>query len=106
MPLLARYYFLNNANIWLWFLYGNDEVKGWELFLLPKSSRNLADVFSIRCYTGEIGLSYHHRNVGPDSLDVPGHTGFYSRLNEDRIGMDGKWDIGPGVWFEEVLKHR
>ncbi|MCK4745441.1 MAG: hypothetical protein KAT15_00320, partial [Bacteroidales bacterium] len=29
--LLARYYFLNNANIWLWGLYGDDKTKGWEV---------------------------------------------------------------------------
>jgi hypothetical protein len=28
--LLARYYFLNNANLWLWGLYGNNEKRGWE----------------------------------------------------------------------------
>ncbi|KPK71093.1 hypothetical protein AMJ87_07695, partial [candidate division WOR_3 bacterium SM23_60] len=26
--LLLRYYFLNNANVWLWGLYGNHETKG------------------------------------------------------------------------------
>ena len=26
--ILGRYYFLNNTNIWLWVLYGNDETKG------------------------------------------------------------------------------
>lgn len=28
--LLGRYYFSNNANIWMWGLYGNDRTKGWE----------------------------------------------------------------------------
>ena len=28
--LLLKYTFLNNANIWLWGLYGNDDPKGWE----------------------------------------------------------------------------
>jgi hypothetical protein len=29
--LLARYYFLNNTNVWLWGLYGNNNPRGWEL---------------------------------------------------------------------------
>ncbi len=29
--MLARYTLLNNANIWLWGLYGNNDTKGWEL---------------------------------------------------------------------------
>ena len=36
--LLFRYYFLNNANIWIWGLYGNDNLKGWEFF--PTRSRS------------------------------------------------------------------
>ncbi|MFZ2339285.1 MAG: hypothetical protein WAW07_06110 [Bacteroidales bacterium] len=28
--LLGRYYFLNNANIWLWGLYGNHDPRAWE----------------------------------------------------------------------------
>ena len=28
--LLGRYYFQNNANAWLWVLWGNDKIKGWE----------------------------------------------------------------------------
>ncbi len=35
--LLARYFFLNNANIWLWGLYGNDKVKGWEIIPSKKN---------------------------------------------------------------------
>src|SRR5690606_40300081 len=30
--MLGRYYFLNNANIWLWVLYGNEDPKSWETF--------------------------------------------------------------------------
>ncbi|MCX6259407.1 MAG: hypothetical protein NTY95_01030 [Bacteroidia bacterium] len=29
--LLARYYFLNNANVWLWGLYGNYDPRAWEM---------------------------------------------------------------------------
>jgi len=28
--LLGRYFFLSNANVWLWGLWGNDDKKGWE----------------------------------------------------------------------------
>ncbi|MCJ7582073.1 MAG: hypothetical protein MUP98_16295, partial [Candidatus Aminicenantes bacterium] len=28
--LLLRYYFLNNTNIWIWGLTGNEDLKGWE----------------------------------------------------------------------------
>ncbi len=25
-------------------------------------------------------------------------------FSEQLIGLDGKWDIGPGIWFEDVVK--
>ena len=103
---LARYYFLNNANVWFWFLYGNDEPKGWELLSTTKKQPEYGGRIQLPLYTGELGLSYHRRQVGPDSINFSGIAGNYSKLEEDRIGLDGKWDIGPGVWFEEVLKHR
>jgi len=27
----------------------------------------------------------------------------YTYLNESRIGLDGKWDIGIGIWFESSV---
>ena len=39
--LLGRYYFLNNANVWIWALLGEDETKGWEIFPLKKIAWNL-----------------------------------------------------------------
>jgi hypothetical protein len=104
--LLGRYYFLNNANLWFWLLYGNDNPKGWEL--LPTSGKvpEIGGRFQHPLFSGEIGVSYHHRLVGPDSLVFDSESGYYPRLKEDRIGLDGKWDVGPGIWVEEVLKHR
>ncbi len=100
---LARYYFLNNANIWLWFLYGNEEPKGWEILPTSKKRPEYGGRVQVPVSTGEIALSYHHRQAGPGET---GLDGAYPRFDEDRLGLDGKWDIGPGVWFEEVIKHR
>ncbi|GAI27146.1 unnamed protein product, partial [marine sediment metagenome] len=37
--LLLRQYFLNNANIWVWGLYGNDDLRGWEY--LPSEAKSV-----------------------------------------------------------------
>ncbi len=103
---LARYYFLNNANVWLWFLYGNENPKGWELLSTSTNRPEYGGRVQLPVPTGEAALSYHHRKVGPDSLDFSGTREGYTLLSEDRIGIDSKLDIGPGVWFEEVVKHR
>lgn len=101
--LLLRYYFLNNANFWLWGLYGNNTTKGWEIFSTSKNTLEYGGRFQLPFFKGEIALSYHHRrldvNKGIDST-------FYVEnpiVPEDRFALDGKWDIGIGIWVEGTL---
>ncbi len=94
--LLARYYFLNNANLWLWGLYGNNNTKGWELAPTAHRSAEYGGRVQIPLWTGETGLSYHHRQAAYPNLNS-------ARAPEDRIALDGKWDLGIGAWFEAVL---
>jgi hypothetical protein len=100
---LARYYFQNNANIWLWGLYGNDDTKGWELSPTEKKSIEYGGRAQSSLWTGEVGVTYHHRRADLGSL-IPAPSGASGLIApEDRIGLDGKWDIGIGVWFEGVV---
>ena len=100
---LARYYFLNNANIWLWALYGNNDTKGWELSLTEKKTFEYGGRAQSSLWTGEVGLTYHHRRADLSSL-IPLPSGTNGLLApEDRVGFDGKWDIGIGSWFEATL---
>lgn len=119
--LLLRYYFLNNANLWLWGLYGNDETKGWDVAPSVDHEVEYGGRFQHPVLTGEIAVSYHHRKMdlekGLRSLlssisgDIP--PGFNPRYAladktapEDRFGLDAKWDMELGVWFEGVLLHQ
>ena len=78
--LLLRYFFLNNANIWLWGLYGNDDVKGWEFLPTVKDDIEFGGRIQVPVPLGELGLSYHHRradvNRGIDQLllTLPRHV--------------------------------
>ena len=118
--LLLRYFFLNNANIWLWGLYGNDEVKGWEFIPTVKNNIEFGGRIQVPVPLGELGLSYHHRkadvNRGIDQLlPMLGLTGTedpspfdlidLGTVPENRYGIDAKWDIEIGVWVEAVLFH-
>jgi len=104
--LLFRYYFLNNANIWLWGLYDNDETKGLELNPTANKSIEYGSRFQAPLYKGEIAFTYHHRQTAlskeifaqdqPDNQSVP----------ENRFALDGKWDIGVGFWVESVIIHQ
>ena len=107
--LLGRYYFLNNANIWLWFLYGNDQQKGWEVIPSYRNKPEYGGRIQLPFLKGEIAMSYHYRTANlagslppgfePDSL-------INSNIPENRLGFDGKWDVGIGLWFEGSFIHQ
>ncbi len=98
--LLGRYYFSNNVNIWLWGLYGNEKTKGWETMPSIKDVPEYGGRVQLPVPGGEFALSYHHRNANYSALAalIPGLTD--TRYTEQLFAADGKWDIGPGIWFE------
>jgi len=96
--LLFRYYFLNNTNIWVWGLYGNNNPKGWETVNPKHNSPEFGGRIQTPLGNGELAFSYHHRRIEiPELLDI---------APENRLALDGKWDIGIGIWFESVLTHQ
>lgn len=96
--ILGRYYFLNNANIWLWGLYGNKNPKGWELSPTNKQIPEFGGRFQSPVPFGELGLSYHHREVDTRNLDslLPA----YSNIPENKFGLDIRFDYVLGFWLE------
>ncbi|MDD2299878.1 MAG: hypothetical protein PHR52_09790 [Fermentimonas sp.] len=90
--LLGRYYFLNNANIWLWMLYGNNDLKGWEQLVTHRSYPEIGGRMQYPVGTGEAALSYHYRVVS-------------DKIPEHRFGFDARFDYEVGVWIEASWKH-
>ena len=103
--ILSRYYFQNNTNIWLWMLYGNDMPMGWDPVPSVKNMPEFGGRLQQPVPAGEIALSYHHRNADFEQwLDtIPNIT--QTQFPDDKIGLDGKWDVGVGLWAEYSLKH-
>jgi len=103
--LLGRYYASSTANLWLWGVYGQDEIKGWELIPTRKGSVEFGGRFQFPAFSGEAGLTYHHRTAEAGTrLPTPsGEVRQTVTIPENRIGIDGKWDIGPGIWIEGTL---
>lgn len=104
---LLRYYFLNNANIWLWGLYGNDELKGSEISYTQKDVPEWGGRVQYPVGPGEAGVSFHRRKTDltrtarslyelPAFIELPG-------LWENRYALDGKWDVVLGLWFESSV---
>jgi hypothetical protein len=104
--ILMRYYFLNNANIWIWGLCGNKNTKGWEFLSTKARSVEFGGRFQHPVGNGEMALTYHHRQIDPNQ-SLPGlDLADVSSIPENRLALDGKWDIGIGIWFEGALTHQ
>jgi hypothetical protein len=100
---LARYYFLNNANIWLWGLYGNGNLKGWETVKSNKKIPEFGGRFQVPLTVGEAALSYHHRVA--DGTSLPESFMDADNIPENRLGVDAKFDMAVGWWFEASWSH-
>lgn len=96
--LLGRYYFMNNANVWLWGLYGNKAAKGWEINITAKGKPELGARLQYPIPLGEAALTYHHRTAAVQNpfLSVVNIT----ETPENRIGLDVRIDWTLGTWFE------
>jgi hypothetical protein len=102
--LLARYYFKNNANLWLWGLHGNDKTKGWEYFASDKEKPELGGRYQFPLPKGEGGICFHSRTADLNSFFPDTILNESRTFTQNKYGLDGKWDIGIGLWFEYVLK--
>jgi len=103
--ILMRYYFLNNANIWIWGLYNNDEPKGWEILAPKQNSWEYGGRAQSPLLNGELGLTYHHRSIGDQDLLKFINTE-EKYFPENRYAVDGRWDVGIGLWFEASIFHQ
>lgn len=101
---LMRYYFLNNANIWIWGLYGNKNQKGTELVKTNYHIPEFGGRIQMPIPYGETGISYHHRFA--DSRDISPILHANDMISENRIGIDAKWDLIVGLWFEGSLTQK
>jgi|LSQX01.1.fsa_nt_gb hypothetical protein len=96
--LLGRYFFLNNANIWLWGLYGNEGPKTWELGTTTKKTPEFGGRFQMPVPRGEAALTFHHRKA---DLSIPyWSVPSIDNIPENRYGFDVKLDVEVGLWLE------
>ena len=96
---LGKYFFQNNATLWAWGLIGNKNRKGWEFNATEQWKPELGGRVELPVAKGELAVSTNFREVHAVNL-VSSAWNDYRLLSESRIGLDGKWDIGPGIWFE------
>jgi hypothetical protein len=100
---LVRYYFLNNTNIWAWGLLGNSKTKGWELFGTSKKQPEFGGRLQVPFLKGEGGITFHHSRLNLSETQFVIYPSNEEISPENRIGIDGKWNIAIGFWLEAVL---
>lgn len=103
--ILGRYYFSNNTNLWLWSLYGNNATKGWEIAATKKNSIEFGGRIQTPLASGELGISVHRRTADLNTVEVLKNLPNKKIIPENKFGIDGKWDIGIGMWCEASVTH-
>ncbi len=101
-----RWYFIENANLWLWGLYGNNEIKGWEVFPSFKDRVEFGGRIQYPVYSGEIAFSFNSRDVDLSILSTPNFPLPETEGSEIKYALDTRWDIEIGFWTELVLVDR
>jgi hypothetical protein len=107
---LLRYFLATNATIWTWGLYGNNDRKGLEASPSARGTPEFGGRFQFPAGPGELAVTTHHRRAdgreaySSPSAESPAPSSLeaLARTPEHRYGLDGKWDLGIGVWFEGV----
>jgi hypothetical protein len=94
-----KYVGQGNESLWLWGLYGNEDPKGQEVFPTLKYEPEFGGRLELQVPAGEAAFSFHHRRVdGPEPL--------IGDFVENRFGLDARWDVKIGIWFEGALFHQ
>ncbi|MFC1839443.1 hypothetical protein ACFL1N_07680 [Thermodesulfobacteriota bacterium] len=94
-----RYDSLNNANYWIWVLYGNDDPKGYELHPSKSNDMEAGSRMQYPILSGDMAVTFHTRRVNGARLNIPD-------FRENRFALDGRWDVGIGLWFESLFQEQ
>lgn len=90
-----KYSFMDNSILWLWGLYGNKNPKGFEQFPAEKNIPEFGARVQLPVPLGEAAATVHTRKAD---------AGLFT-YRENRYALDGRWDVGVGLWFESVLQN-
>ncbi len=93
-----RYDALDNSSLWLWGIYPDGERKGLEMIPSEEGYPELGGRYLRPVPAGEMAVSLNARRAEDPGTRID--TGEY------RIGLEGKWDVEAGLWFEAVMQHQ
>lgn len=90
--ILGRYYFINNANIWLWGIWGNSNETSINEFFKDEDNLEFGGRIQYPFQYCEAGFSAHHSPTNLLTFDT-----------ETKYGIDLRWDMTLGFWIESCL---
>jgi len=94
---LFRYFWLNNANLWLWAIRNDGQSRGFTLVSGSQGSAGMGGRWQIPVLKGEAGISYHH-NLQTEMLNI-------QQGAEDKLGLDYRTSGWLGFWLEGAANH-
>ncbi len=89
---IGRYYFLNNANIWLWGIWGDREETSIDRFFYEEDNLEFGGRIQYPFQYCDAGFSIHHSP-----------TDLLSFETETKYGIDLRWDMALDFWIESCL---
>ncbi len=90
--ILGRYYFINNANIWLWGIWGDRNETSLNKFFYEEDNLEFGCRIQYPFKYCEAGFSTHHSPT--DLLTFNTVT---------KYGLDLRWDLALGFWIESCI---
>lgn len=87
---LFRYYFLNNANLWVWTIFDREPSQGWYYFSEEAKFPEMGSRFQMPLKKGEIALSYNFREARP----------VQAYMHQHFFGFDAKFNYLVSFWLE------
>jgi len=90
--ILGRYYFLNNTNIWLWGIWGDQNETSFNRFFYDEDNLEFGGRIQYPFQYCEAGFSVHHSPTDSLTFDT-----------ETKYGLDLRWDMTLGFWIESSL---
>lgn len=103
--LLLREYLPRNFTVWAWGLYGNERLKGLESSPTRARTPEYGGRFQAPLFKGEMAFTTHYRRADLSNEVTPG-SDQVPLAPENRYALDGKWDVGIGLWFEGTVVHQ
>ncbi len=90
--ILGRYYFINNANIWLWGIWGDSNETSFDKFFYEEDNLEFGGRVQYPFKYCEAGFSTHHSKSNLLTFDT-----------KTKYGLDLRWDMTLGFWIESSL---